>query len=244
MPSVIEFGRLGDETDTGLDEDAPPDAEPVSRPLSIVGVPAADDEAETNERFETIERHLTILEAEFGPSSPPEPMTSPVGLFGEDFLEDEVVIDRYASLDAGGTHQRQHVFCHEGDVLARLLHQAAPQNERLEIVVPQPEPAVAETYEQPAAVVGTAPSVQPAVEPLRVTPRETSTIAAEAAPPPLPPIVDLPPPAVQPAEPAADESDADLVVVEEDPKVLPVTMRRPPVRREEYRNLFAKLRRG
>jgi hypothetical protein len=181
--------------------------------LTVVPAPAAERETdgEANDHLETIERHLTILEAEFGPAVAPNPAADYSDPFGEHFAEDEVIIDRYASLDSGGIQQRRHVFCHEGNVLSKLLRHAAPA-EVLGVVQP---PAAA----QPAATI---------------------TTAAPAGPPPTPPAVT--PARIEP--PPVEEDDADQVVVEEDPHVLPVPTQRPPARREEYRRLFAKLRRG
>jgi hypothetical protein len=201
---VIEFGRLAEENDIL-------DAEPDGPPLSIVAAPTADDELEASERLEVIERHLTVLEAEFAPPAADETSAAHGDPFGGQFVEDEVVIDRYASLDAGGAQQRPQVFCQEGDALTRLLHQAAPQTD---VVVP-PSASIPASASIPVAVVN---------------------------PPPAPPVANA---AQVPKQPSLHHSDdADIVVVEDDPKVLPVTVHRPGARREEYRNLFAKLRRG
>lgn len=198
MPGVIEFGRLAEESETFA-----PEFE--SHPLSVVPAPPTESESEANDRLEVIEQQLTILEAEFGPAATSEAAGAHSDPFTEQFVEDEVVIDRYASLDAGWAQQRPHVFCQEGDVLNRLLHDAAPPRDCLEIVAP--EPALA----SPAAT------------------EETAAVPAAS---------------IEKPEPRSDEIDSDMVVVEDDPHVLPVTIRRPPARREEYRNLFAKLRRG
>jgi len=203
MPGVIEFGGLWDENETF-------DPKIEGHALNVVPAPATETEFETTEQLEVIERHLTILEAEYGPTAPSESAAVNGDPFAEQFAEDEVVIDRYASLDAGGAQHRTHVFCHEGDVLTRMLRQAAPRPESLEIVLPEAAPAVSATTGEAAV---------PATEPL----------ASHA-----------------PAKPfrAEEEDDSDLIVVEEDPHILPVTIRRQPAQRQEYRRLFVKLRRG
>ena len=152
-----------------------------------------------------------------------------------DFVEEEVVIDAYATLDAKSDLIRHRVASAEGRALWAQLapHAAAVLRQSVRIVNeseidydPTPSPM------QPAAFE---PEVRhPQVrQPRDIAAREVEELR-----------VSSPPPAAAPAAAAKANIDDDLIIVEEDVEAL--EMAKAPgfgrVRRQEYSQLFRKLR--
>jgi type II secretory pathway predicted ATPase ExeA len=169
-------------------------------------------------RLNALESHVQQLEEEFRPAGTIGPEVELVfrggrSPFGNEFTEEEVVLDRYASLEADLFHQRPVVTSHEGRELAALL---APQTIAIaESVVKLPEEMPGWTASRHRAEPAEPTAARPA-----------SVAVSESA-----------------AEPV-DDDDLDLIVVEDNPDVVARLAPPPLVRKQEYRQLFAKLRRG
>jgi len=204
-PTIIEFGRLDEGEVAAYDE---PEDE-VERPAihAWYGDLEQDEPAET---LSTLEHHLQTLEQDYQPAAATAQFvgggTTLENPFAEMFAEEEVVIDRFASLDELGFRPEQMVTTAMSGELSRLLQpydRGTPARE-FHVIRPASESAVATT-----------------------APATTATAVAEAPSSSDP---------VQPEEP-------DMIVLEDNPEELVQTIH-PIVKRQEYRQLFAKLRRG
>jgi type II secretory pathway predicted ATPase ExeA len=216
---VIEFAPL----------DAVDGPEAIPFRPSLPTRPTTEPEA----NLDQIERRLMELEDDFQPAGSIGPeielrFDGPAHPFNEAFAEEEVVIDRYASLEADLFADRPLVNSSEGRELGQMLNPWVVQS--------------AETTLSITAGLGMNPPV--------VMPPQTS--AAEGPPAGVAARSFMLPDAkmhvaAPSAVPAGDktDSDADLIIIEEDPPG-PVQQRPAPplVRRQEYRQLFAKLRHG
>jgi type II secretory pathway predicted ATPase ExeA len=190
---VVEFGTLEDV------EPAPPAVE--SPPSSLRPIAA-----EASHHLERIEAHLGQLEQEFGGQRSAKPaapfrfrdVAPPRKL---EFHEEEIVVDRYARLEAKSGARRV-----------------------------GPSAASAPPALQPSAV-GSVP-----VPPHRGEPSASGP--SSGRPIPLAEEFD------SPGE--LEETGEDLIVVEDDVATLPIQSapQAPRVKRQEYRQLFARLRRG
>jgi len=215
--SIIEFGTLDEE-----DSEDEPAAVPF-RPLAAATVsplPEPDllDTLEPDIQVEEIQTQLAAIESDFHPLSTHvttvdvvyPPAEHP---FQEAFEEEEVVVDRYASLEASTFHNRPQVRSREGQELARLL---APFDKGT-------------SNSKTASTTNTATTT----ETIRVAPVESPKTITEIT--------------LQAAESSTrvieiPDDDSDLLVVEELPQESQEVT--ATVRRQEYRQLFANLRRG
>ncbi|HJT36714.1 MAG TPA: AAA family ATPase [Pirellulales bacterium] len=275
--NFIEFG--------GLDE-------ALASPLLETRPAAVADPSDATLLLRQIDEHIQEFEQDFVPaqaSATPQPLEAyrTPDPFGERFEEEEVLIDRYASLDLAMLDRHAQVFSHEGRQLSALLepYLASSAPPRLSIVDdndagdPQDLSLAAASAAQggwpsrpsrseaeylngstpiytavAAAVVEssagmsfdsfTADTLQAAdvghdvQEGLAESPAITAPparVAIKAA-------VD-----VSDADDVASAGDEDLMIVEDDPRPEVHPFRRPEgaqVRRQEYRQLFSRLRRG
>jgi type II secretory pathway predicted ATPase ExeA len=216
----------------------------------------------TNTRHAVTARHATPpsgnAAAERSTNKP-----SPADPFGH-FEEEEVVIDRYSSLDLAGIAAHAHVHSQEGRQLAALL---AAGDERSESAAgPRLAVMPAAECDQPASGVkpaqhalgDTAPplttfssdtvlasQVWDTASAITVSPVFAAEAVAVAGQPAL---------AGVPSDSPSDEArvpesrwaDHDMIVIEDDPtEIRPFKPARAgQVRRQEYRRLFSTLRRG
>lgn len=222
--SVIEFGGLYDDFDT----------EPATSDSATMHAPRRDYAA-TVEHLDQLETHVDAMADEFRPVGTIRPEIEFVlpdlvrSNEGHSFDEEEIILDRYAELDAGCWAGLPQVSSREGRELSRLLDRFARTNE-----LPRTEPRpTAKATRQRAASQATDPPARHLGSVAQVPPVEPSTPARAR-------VVSLPPQGV----PASIPLDADLIVVEDE--VEEVSIGRPiaPVRRQEFRQLFARLRRG
>lgn len=201
QPTIIEFGRL-DEGEAAYDDTDEDAEQPVIHPL--YGALAEQDEP--TETLTTLEHHLQALQQDYGApaaTGATQVVVSEAAVenpFAELFAEEEVVIDRFASLDELGFRPEQMVTTAMSGELARLLQPHDRGAPRREFNVVHPTTTVAEA--------ATATVVEP-------------TVSSDP---------------VQPEEP-------DVIVVEDNPEDVAPAIH-PIVKRQEYRQLFAKLRRG
>ncbi|HTQ39561.1 MAG TPA: AAA family ATPase [Pirellulales bacterium] len=232
--SVVEFGSLDDE----LADELPP-AVPFRAPADQANAQAAQQANPLEALRETIapprEFHDDFHPA--GSIGPEVELVFPHGSnpFHGDFAEEEVVIDRYTSLQADALAHRPLVRSAESRSLAALLKAAHSVVEKLS----QEKPAMALA---PSTWPGGVPA-QPA--PLSSAPPTATQVTDDAA------AIEntsaeqtMPPAAVTPYQTGPIHDD-NLIVIEEPPRLKPPQPKQPiRVRRQEYRQLFAQLRRG
>ena len=237
--NVIEFGELEDEQGA---KSAPPQhhlASHSSRPAR----PAADSQ------LDDIQLKVAQIESEEtastrGHSARPTSCTQPeVELlfhhahdpFGEPFEEEEVVIDHYATLDAGGWKQRPQVTSQEGLEIAEALQQRSSVAPAAQQPVHEQKPSDTGSSERTAAATydvqysSASDNWQAVIAPLWNEAELSDAPAREAAPEAAPQIV---------------HDDSDLIIIEED--ALGQSGRgssNAAPRRHDYRQLFARLRR-
>jgi len=212
---IVEFG--------GLDEPAEelPEAIPFHSGRGMTGLGPA-------ENLDRIQQQLSQLEDDFQPAGSIGPEIELVfhdtgNPFSEVFAEEEVVLDRYASLDDKIFSKRPTVSSREGRELSALLaaHTRAPA-EGLS------HAASHETGSNPA---GQSSGTQATI--VQSASAQSSGTAAGRVE----------------AGTILGSDDDDLIVVEDDPPAAsrPAAPSSPAdalVRRQDYRQLFAKLRRG
>lgn len=199
-PTIIEFGRLDEEEVLVAESDAPLSLQPALH--------AWHGDLEQDEPVETlnaIEHHLHELEETYhtapvgAPAAAAEVKHDP---FGESFADEEVVLDRFASLGDIGFRTEQMVTSAMSGELSRLLQPYDRGESRPEYKVVAPP-----TSSTPTVItVESGPAVAQLTDP------------------------------VQPEEP-------EMIVLEDNPDEIA-----PPIhsiaKRQDYRQLFAKLRRG
>jgi type II secretory pathway predicted ATPase ExeA len=149
-----------------------------------------------------------------------------VNPFHDTFEHEEVVIDRYTSLTSDALANRPLVRAAESREFADALV-AANIGDR------KPTMAVA-----PSTWPGGVPTVPATPQPAKSVPAFTAA--------PQTPTAATPQSVASVSASQADVSDDDLIVIEESGTVRSATIRQPvaKVRRQEYKQLFARLRRG
>jgi len=165
---------------------------------------------------------------------------SAVDPFGQDFEEEEVVIDRYASLEAAATRARPQVYSEEGRQIAAALFSVqemqavtAPQIARTEnTAIVQPMIVASAPVEIDEERYAEAESVQ--IEPSR------------AANDPVYPEHDLAASGHRATLPLQDfgGDDRDMIIIEEEAPRRKAHVAAGKPKRTEYRQLFSTLRRG
>lgn len=158
--------------------------------------------------------------------------------FGQGFVEEEVVIDRYASLEAATLRNRPRVHSAEGQELAVALFGA----EAMSAVSP-PQVAFTEnsTFVQPMVVASEPIEIREEwlLEPVKPSPAAQDPVYPE-------PVHSEQPAPRRATIPLQDlgSDDRDLIIIEEEaPRRKPsVTAGKP--KRQDYRQLFSNLRRG
>jgi hypothetical protein len=218
---IVEFGALADD----------------AAPRAVAGSigPSVGDTALA--RLDEVERHVREIEpapgdAEFSPASESGTEVELIfheahDPFGSHWDEEEVVIDRYASLEDKALRNRQRVTSSEGQMIGALVTaaldappQVAAPRPRDDEPAGEPEPAIAASAEfDPASdpLLPEEPSDLPARMQTEFSQRATISLRSIA------------------------EDDRDMIVVDEDePPAAPPPAGRP--RRQEYRQLFSSLR--
>jgi type II secretory pathway predicted ATPase ExeA len=216
---VIEFGNLDEPLADEL---------PHAVPFRVPSVQPRQG-ANPLERLEEISAQLALADDDFQPLGPIRPEVELVfpNPFDEHFSEEEVIIDRYSALQVDALANRPLVHGAESHELAALLSAAEPG----------PTLFAAETPADTSSI-GSVCLAEPEVPSSLPWPGGTTTIAA----PPTQTAVS------ERSEAASldQHEDADLIVIEEpsDHAVPSPNAKTPQVRRKEYRQLFAQLRRG
>lgn len=232
--NVVEFGLLDD----GVEEGAPA-VSPTSAPAQLTHnqyQPAAeslspvlpvDMEQETEEKLCELESHLADWEADYEPVIAKQPeveiMLSETrrNPFGEDFVEELPIVDRYLAADRLHVVARSQVRSEEGRAIAELLG----------VREPAPRPA-SKPIERSDAAATQRPVLRP----------QPSQVAAQS--PHLEfPVVDVVEPEDFVIAPRRATSDADMIIFEDEP----APAQAPEavlVRKQEFRQLFSRLRTG
>ncbi len=232
--TVVEFGLLDDGAEEGG-----PSALPMSEPAlsshkqhqpaaeSLAPVLPVDMEQETEEKLCELESHLADWEADYEPVIAKQPeveiMLSETrrNPFGEDFVEELPIVDRYLAADRLHVVARSQVRSEEGRAIAELLGVREPASR------PSSKP-----IERSDAAATQRPVLRP----------QPAQIAAQS--PHLEfPIVDVVEPEDFVIAPRRSMSDADMIILEDEPA--PVQAAEAVlVRKQEFRQLFSRLRTG
>ena len=269
---VIEFGQLDD-----LDDDAPATQHQAhDRHVAADRAEEAGSEqvefqvVSCDEQLDEIEQNLSLVGEDTALEAQPAAAESQVELqfhvahdpFSETFEEEEVVIDRYATLEAALTG-RPRVRSRQGQEIAALLPAKSAQLEETSAASPAPQPAVSPAPQpaaSPAAAAVEFGSLEELVEPASETAPAAPTYAA--------------PPEAEQASEAEEASEREIELVysfhpdeeapsqEQDEPTAAVSLERQPegqddrdvieveeeeepaaaVRREGYHDLFSRLR--
>lgn len=169
--------------------------------------------------------------------------------FGQGFEEEEVVIDRYASLEAAALRNRPRVHSEEGRELAVALFGA----EEMQAVVP---PQIARTEPEPLVepiLVGSEPveiREEWLVEPTPIATTAPPVVPRERSPAANDPVYPEPTREAEPARRATvplhdmGSDDRDLIIIEEEAPRRKTHAGPGKPKRQDYRQLFSNLRRG
>ncbi|HEX7445889.1 MAG TPA: hypothetical protein VF306_00005, partial [Pirellulales bacterium] len=213
-----------------------------------------------------IDEHIREIDQDFVPvaaraAEPVEAYRMP-DPFGDHFEEEEVLIDRYASLDLAALDRHAQVASYEGRQLSAMLepYLQAAGSPRLSIVdaleadeLHEAEPIAAASVAAELLAAASfdsfsADTLQAAdfgyLSPGFVVESTAIPAAAENVA-----VANGKPQGELPQDVVAEtaEADDDLMIVEDDPRPEVHPFRRPEgaqVRRQEYRQLFSRLRRG
>jgi type II secretory pathway predicted ATPase ExeA len=236
---LVEFGELDDldiagaeQQDSGEYESSEwstedDHAEAIPFPLR------AARHFEPERQVERISHQLEGLEDDFSPIGSIGPeielvFQDPLNPFGDGFLEEEVVFDRYASLDESYLRGRPRVFSRTADRPPEMAASSVRQDRE------ERKPAPLRT-DAPAASRGNNHGGEghqlPAAKRAKPFPDGYDPVFPEEDANRLSPAAGSP-------RPEFEQDDRDMIIVEDEP------LANPRVRRQEYRQLFAKLRRS
>jgi type II secretory pathway predicted ATPase ExeA len=256
---VVEFGSLDDGTAEDL---------PSALPFRAANSESTRNEITPLERLTQITAQLAKIDGEeerdlddeFQPAGSIGPelelvFQSAASPFHHAFDEEEVVLDRYTAMEVDALANRPLVRTAESRQLGAMLPSPAP--------APKPSVGIsAATWpggaELPKSVKSAA---RPVMHPIEVpqfdaasqspTKSEIAAVALNSQQASPMESIAASPPAIEAVfqqhspTPQGAQDEHDLIVIEEPDVVLPVTIKAPvPVRRKEYRQLFAQLRRG
>ncbi len=220
--SVIEFGELSDD---GLQAALRSDTQTVAESDRLPRVIAPDDDFDSiEESVADTGNDLPLADDRFAAASLIRPHVElvhrgPHNPFDEPFAEEEIVIDRYATLDAGEFRDRPKVSSAEGREIAAALRTIG-------------SPPAAPSTTIPLSIAESTPETKEIASEEHVAMAETivEATAQESA-------VDV--------LHDDDWDDRDLIFVEEDfARVDAAVGTTGKARRQEYRQLFTRLRRG
>lgn len=236
---VVEFGSLAD------DDDVQPRS---SVPLLRVTCEADldDSDLEPTQRLEKIERTLAGLDDQFEPTGPfggPEVtllFEEVVNPFDEEFAEEELVMSRFAPVRESEPAPAEP----PPDYIAPLPSQNAARMEPARVdtvrMMPSPEAeSVTFPASEPRRAAAGSPTATPTAGPAWNEGPQTVLLRREVPEP-------ASSPGVEPNRRDEPSEEEPLIVVEDGYEEfdVPHARRRPAVRRQEYRQLFARLRRS
>jgi type II secretory pathway predicted ATPase ExeA len=270
-PDIIEFGALDEDV---LPITASAERVTAPRLHAVIDEDeAALFFGEPADRIEKIEATIDAIEGDYEPAATKAPeielvFTDPDDPFAEDFAEEELVVDRFAELESGVLANRPLVRSAEGRELSTLLeqHRDHSTHDRADLSPNEAtdSPAPESDGDEALAAWNTPDGLEPDefesdVSSESVALSDDSAEAGRTHAPFRPDTDPVLPDEFRSYEPADDPSevemgesretrfdeDHDLIIVEDDPPD-PVPPGPPPpkVRRQKYRHLFARLRRG
>lgn len=194
------------------------------------------------------------------PASAPTPARAPAAsLFGDGFVEEEVVLDHYASLALRQIESRLRVSCVEGREMAALLPPPATTILGNDVPAATDSRASAQPVEVPAgsaedALLKAIRAIPPVDDPSRWTPGRLPDMECVALDPPVLSfeeagsqyvLGDAESGARRPHLLPVPHDDRDLLIVEEEGSPPPpANPDQGRARRQDYRQLFSRLRRG
>jgi type II secretory pathway predicted ATPase ExeA len=250
----------------------------AEKPERLAAVLPLDPRRDADDSLDALESHLTELVSEYEPIVDRQPEVELVlgptrrDPFTETFVQEEVVVDRYAAADRVNP-KRTTVYSSEGRSLSLLLEAGRRMREKAEAegtsspaiesptVSPVMAPAVAPIANQaaPAKPDRVAPPsagiAHSTAKSNSAAPNTASAPAAGGRPSILRPsqaretasILGTDP--VEPEDfmivPKRPQRDADMIIIEDDPHPGPRhDAEASPVRKQDLRQMFARLRRG
>lgn len=218
--NIIEFGGLDDEPENDASDERPAQTVPSLRVAPMPEELAPNPAAQVAE----IQQALAALDEDFQPAGSIGPEMELVfddlnNPFSEEFEEEEIVVDRYATVCRSSDKEAPNVF----------MRQASEQLQPLRPAASVPAANVTEAVPAASAKTPAYPAEQAYEAPAAVaeeTPAETVRLRAE--------------------EPISAADEGGLIVVEDgyDEVEAPRPRTPAPIRRQEYRQLFAHLRRS
>ncbi|MEQ8784921.1 MAG: AAA family ATPase [Pirellulaceae bacterium] len=226
--SVVEFGQL-DELDAEPSESTSLPGFEELAPLAEESMAAGEHPMDPIEQIEQIEQQVEAVQndEDFQPAGSIGPEVElvfhgPHDPFAQPFDEEEVVIDRFSSLDHGRQGRRPRVSSVEGRELAAAMAAASIND-------PPPGLSIAEDTRARGATGHARRGGQAAAERSDFDPADDRVM-----------------PVQQEDLPAVASDDSDLIVVEDGHPLPPAAAATGSgrARRQEYRQLFAKLRQG
>ncbi len=252
--SVIEFGQLAEE----LPSDAVHADQSVARAESVTAEMHDMDEPVEIEtgvaatlRLDTISMQLAEIEEDayepagiFGHATMASMSVGHGNPFAEAFAEEEVVVDRYATADA--LISQPIVRSVEGKMLSAMLAPYISQQPQPRFTLTSPpnetddDLSAVDAFEKvgPAEVAASIDNSVPDDDHDPVLPEEPWVYEEPA-------VVEQPVAESHDSTPLGIDEEEPLIVVEEDPRVSrSVRVQSSTVKRQEYRQLFAKLRRS
>lgn len=218
--TIIEFGQLEPLSDRPATETFDPTArlEEIEEQVALVAEDFVTTATQFDDDFHPAGRIGPEVELTFPSTRDP---------FAESFEEEEIVIDRYAALDARVLENRPQVRSEEGRRIASILPEAPKARHQ------------APSHSQPVAV---AASPKPVAVQLRPVHDDVDIV--------FPPDESLEP-LTTPVTTAAEldeeaHDDRDIILIDDDEESFPVNSHKPAGRatRQEYRGLFARLRKN
>lgn len=261
--SVVEFGELDDVAELALAAENAGDSESASVPFPTTH--ARHNEAiEADPQLDQLEEQLAELEDDFQPIGTIGPDVElafderlEVGKHGRDrdhanpfaesFDEEEVVIDRYASLDDALLRGRQQVINQGPNPLAGAEVPSDPPEDRPSLSVTTLAHSAGDAAEQEFDHEFSTDEADSGDDSPQFDEAETLTgqddpVMPERGVPMVEPEPDSSFRAWNPSDAAGDrDRDGDMIIVEDDPAPTAPT-KSSGVRRQEYRQLFARLR--
>ncbi|MEM9186138.1 MAG: AAA family ATPase [Planctomycetota bacterium] len=239
--SVVEFGVLAGADDEGPSTELAPDASDAAAPA---GDWNADDALATlpEPPIAAPVAGPEPIAVEPTPQATPYATPDAAALFGEGFDEEEVVIDRFASLESAFTATTPAVTNREDRSFSAEVEIHAVETHAVDLpaagaAVEPPPPVESMESDAPVEADVTNAATTPASEEVDEAADDPMTVLA------LPQTLDDASTTTADTDvPEGYESDADVLIIERDPA--PQGMPAAGAHRQEYRQLFANLRRS
>jgi hypothetical protein len=239
--ATIRLDKIGAQLEAAESNHPPVETKPAE--LSI----AEEQDIEEDDDYEFALGNDQRPEAELVFSNLADP-------FGDAFIDEEVVFDRYASADAMFA-SRKSVRSAEGKLLSALLdpfvrasnEQSVETKPKFSVMSPAEHLEADQADAERAAVDSVSTKVHQLPEQSESDSfAHTPILHSQSSSPIHEPIATFVEhrPSSNVIEQDADSTDEDMIVIEDDPVYTPPDVPAPEVRRQEYSRLFASLRRS